>query len=178
MASPWRVLATEGFLLLGFCCGIAGARHQDSEAELLARIQRTTDPVKRARFEIRLGRLKLEQTISAYQAGHIEQAERLVGAYSARMMGAWETLQRSGRDAAHHPSGFKELDIELREDARLLEDLAHRVGYENRAPVEKVKKEIEEVRAEVLRVLFPGERPHRAKPAPSRGGNLDFRQVG
>ena len=63
------------------------------------------------------------------------------------------------------PQGFKELDIELREDARLLEDLKRRISYFERDPLEKAEKEVEQVRAEVLQALFPAARaPEAAKP--------------
>jgi hypothetical protein len=148
-----------GSFLLAFLCGGAGsARHADSEEDLLARIQRENDPVRKAKYEIRLGRVKLEQAIDAYDQGHLEQCQKLLAAYLERMRGSWETLRSSGRRASRHPQGFKELDIALREDGRLLDDLKRRIPALDRGPAEKTAQEVEELRSEVLRVLFPAER--------------------
>ena len=159
-----RVLVAAGLFFLGsLCARIASARHQESEEDLLGRIQRESNPVKRAKYEIRLGRLELNQAIEANNQGHLEQCQQLLGVYIGRMKSSWETLRGSGRRAARQPQGFKELDIALREDARLLEDLKRRVPTLDREPVEKAAQEVEQIRNEVLRALFPSEPPAKGK---------------
>src|SRR5438034_4260620 len=98
------------------------AGRQDSEEDLLARIQREQNPVKKAKYEIRLGRVKLTQAIAAYGAGDVDRCNGLVAAYLAQIKTAWTRLQSAGRNAVKKPEGFRELDIALREDARLIED--------------------------------------------------------
>ncbi len=134
----------------------------DSEEELLARLQQEKNPVKKAKYDIRLGRLKLLKAIEAYGKGEVEQGQQLLGAYLDRVRDSWETLRNSGRKAERQPQGFKELDIALREDTRLLEDLKHRVAFAEREPVENAALEADRIRGEVLRALFPGERPRGA----------------
>jgi hypothetical protein len=135
------------------------ASTRDSEEQLLARIQSERNPIRKAKDQIRLGRMKLDQAIVAYGQGNAESGERLLAAFLGQMNDAWQTLHNSGRNAARQPQGFKELDIALREDARLLEDLGRRVSYFERVPIVKVEKEVEEVRSEVLRALFPALQP-------------------
>jgi hypothetical protein len=159
-------VATALAILPGaFPKGVSPAPVAQAEEELLARIQKERSPVRKAKLEIRLGRVKLHQAIAAYDQGSVERGAELLGAYVERMKSAWQTLRDSGREAARQPQGFKELDIALREDARLIEDLKHRLPYLDRGVVEKAGQEIERVRAEVLRALFPAERP------PARGKN-------
>jgi hypothetical protein len=129
---------------------------RDSEEQLSARIQSEHNPVRKAKFQIRLARIKLDQAIAAYGEGKTELGAQLLTTFLEGMHSAWQTLHDSGRNAARQSQGFKELDIALREDARLLEDLGHRLSYFDRVPVEKAQKEVEEVRSEVLRALFPG----------------------
>ena len=120
------------------------ARQPDTEQDLVARIQRETSPVKKAKYQVRLGRIKLLEA---------------VGSYFEQMKTSWATLRGSGRRPVRQPQGFKDLDIALREDSRTLEDLRHRVPYSDRDPVEKAAQEVEQLRGEVLRALFPSERP-------------------
>jgi len=161
-----RLLARAAVLVIlaGALPGSAAARTRDTEEQLLAHLQSEHNPVRRAKYEIRLGRMKLEQSFGAYEQGNMERGGPLLDAYLERMKDAWQELHSSGRNAARQPQGFKELDIALREDTRLLEDLRHRIPFDDRGPVEKVAKEIEGIRSEVLRALFPAER------SPATGG--------
>ena len=160
-----RMLLTIGFLLLGLPVFLA-VKPTDTEEHLLARVQKETDPVKKSKGVTRLARIKLEQAIQAYGHGSIEQGAQLVTVYLGRIKDSWQILKSSGRNAARAPGGFKELDIELREDARLLDDLKRRVSYFERDPIEKAAKEVEQARAEVLQALFPAARaPEAAKPS-------------
>lgn len=135
------------------------ARHQDNEADLLAHIQRETNPVRKAKYEIRLGSLKLQQAISAYDHHQLDQGQALLDEYRTQMSKAWGLLQSSGRDASRKPDGFKQLDIALRENSRLLTDLRHRVPYMDRGPLDRVTQELDKTQNEVLIALFPGMKP-------------------
>jgi len=164
------IRAAVWVVLVGLCPGVATARTRETEEQLLARLQAENNPVRKAKVEIRLGRLKLEQAIEAYEQGNVEAGATLLDAHLGRMKEAWQTLGGSGRNAARHSQGFKELDIALREDIRRLEDLKHRIAFDDRRPAEKVSKELESIRSEVLRALFPaGGAPATGTPAPSPG---------
>jgi hypothetical protein len=149
-------LAAAGLALGGALLPPASsARQRETEAQLLAHIQKEHNPVKKARYETELGRIKLHQASQAYDQGNVERGAQLLHSYAERMKSSWQTLRDSGRNAVQQPRGFKELEMALAEDARVLEDLRHHVAYFDRAPVDKVAQEIEEVRSEVLRALFP-----------------------
>jgi len=164
----WRAFFSIAFLLTGvpaFLAGASSAPPSETEAQLLARMQNEHDPVKKSKQETRLARIKLRQTIQTYEQGNIEQGAQLLSAYLDRIKDSWQILKSSGRNAAHASQGFKELDIELREDARLLDDLKRRVFYFERDPIEKAAKEVEQARAEILQALFPAAgAPEAAKP--------------
>ena len=146
-------------LCLACCLALSAAtllaRRADKEDDLLARLEHETDPVKHAKLEIRLAHVKLMQAMESFGHGNITGSKELLGVFLNRLHSAWSTLQKSGRPAHKRPQGFKELDIELREDARYLEDLKHRFPYAEREPVEKVAHEVDDLRNEVLKALFP-----------------------
>jgi len=167
----WRALLSIAFLLIGapvFFAGPPSPRQSEAEARLLARLQKARDPVKKSKVETRLARLKLRQAIEAYERGNIEQGAQLLSIYLGRIKDSWQALRSSGRNAARDPRGFKELDIELRQDARLLGDLQRRIPYFDRGPIEKAEKEVEQSRAEVMQALFPVARPQEAAKPPAR----------
>jgi len=149
--------------MLGLACAeVCPAYPKDKEAELLRKLAREQKPEKKAKYEIRLARLKLQQAMDAREQGDFEGTVKLLKAYSERISSAWHILRTSGRDARKKPSGFKELDIEIREDGRYLEDLRHTFSVMDREPVERVIQEVERIRAEVIKALFPT----MARPAP------------
>jgi hypothetical protein len=134
---------------------------RDNERDLLTRIARERNPVKKAKYEVRLARVKLFQAMEALDRKDVEGSQKLLRDYLERLKSAWATLQSSGRSAHRKPQGFKELDIELREDARYLEDLKHRFSYLDRGPVEKTAQEVEHLRSVVLKALFPPPQPRK-----------------
>lgn len=138
-------------------------RHVDTEEDLLPRIQRETDPAKKAKYQIRLARLKLESAITSCEKDDHEKCREFLGAFLDLMKNSWRGLQTSGRKAVKQPQGFKELDIALREDGRLLEDLKRRIPYEDRGEIDKVIQDADRIRMEVLKALFPVERGQEAE---------------
>jgi len=159
--SVW--LAVLMMCLAGWC-----AMGRETEAQLLQRIQRQQNPVKKAKDEIKLARLKLTQVRDAYAQGHIEAGAKLLGTFVDTMKTSWKLLQDSGRKASKQPEGFRELEIALRENVRLLQDLGRTVSYFDRAPLMNAAQELEQMRYEVLHALFPGNPPrtHKGSPAP------------
>ena len=174
MVSPLRVQGAAVLFLIVFS-SVPGpaplaARHPDTEDDLQARIEREPNPVKKAKFEVRLGRVKLTQAIAAYDKGDLDRSNALAAAYLAEMKGAWQRLRGTGRNAVKKPEGFRELDIALREDARALDDLAHRIPYNDRGPVTEVAHEVDKLHGEVLAALFPPEAPSRSKKRSAPSG--------
>jgi len=163
MVSLGRVLRTGVWLIAAAALLGAASRipRRDNEQDLLNRLQQETRPVKKAKYEIRLARLKLLEATDAMDRSEPEKIRELLSLYLAHIHTSWQLLQSSGRNAFRKPEGFKELDIALRRDDRMLTDLGHRLPYFERGDVENAAKEIEQIRAEVIKVLFP--------PARSRG---------
>jgi hypothetical protein len=148
-------------------------RRPDSEQDLLDRIQREQNPVRRAKLELRLGRLKMQQAVDAYGQGRIDQGKSLLDGYLDRVKSCWQTLKGSGRNAVKQPQGFRELDIALREDSRTLEDMSKRISYFDREPVEQTMQEMNHVHDEVLHALFPSLPAAPEKPPPVQPPKTD-----
>lgn len=135
--------------------GSPPARRRETEEELLTRMEQERNPVKKAQYEVRLGKVKLLQAIEAYGAGNHERCLELLGVHSEHVRNAWAGL----RAASRKQKGFREMDLALREQARLIEDLRHRVASEDREAVGKAGQEVEDIRNELLRALFPPTKP-------------------
>ena len=150
LSLSWAVLG----ILLGNSC----ASGRETEAQLLQRIQAEQNPVKKAKDEIKLAKLRLAQVQDAYSQGDVEAGAKLLATFVEDMKASWKLLQASGRKAVKQPDGFRDLEISLREDERLLLDMGHRLAYFDREPVDKATQELERMRQEVLQALFPSDK--------------------
>jgi hypothetical protein len=170
---------TVGALLvaLSMRAGVGTAsppKSRDEEEKLSSKLQHEQNPIKKAKLETQLGRLKLEQAFSAYDQGHFDQCWKLFDVYLAHMNSAWADLEASGHEAAKKPDGFKQLDIALRESRRDLGDFETHITFEERQAAEKITAQTVELRNRVLNVLFPGAAPKKKKGSLAGHGPPDF----
>ncbi len=147
------------------------AFRNDTEQDLLPRIEREQDPVKKAKLEVRLAHLKLTRGEEACQKDDHDACHQLLDAYLEAARSSWKHLQSSGKNAVKSPSGFRELDIALREDEHDLEDLKRRMPIEDRDVLDPVIQETEKLHNEVFGALFPSGagRSKEKKSAPPTG---------
>lgn len=162
---------------VGLACALcfsptsARARHKDTAAGLTAQIQRQKKPVKKAKLEVRLGQLEIDQAGDAYDHQQIPQAQKLLSASATEMQDAWSLLKGTGRNAAKKPDGFMQLEMGLSESIRVLHELRRRTFYLYRGPVNGTIKTLSQMHSQVLLALFPGAAP----PGPTRPGKAATR---
>ena len=128
------------------------------------KLNRLTDPVDRTKTDIAIAEILLSLASDAIKTGEPEALGKRLNEYVETIRDAHQTMVKTGRDAHKKPKGFKELEIALRRQIRMLEDLARGVTFDQRDPVEKAKEEASDIREDVLKALF-GE-----QNAPSRKG--------
>jgi len=153
-----------GLLTLGYVVAFgaltvpcaSSAHHPESEPELLARLANESNPAKKAKIEIRIGSLKLEQAAAAYNREEVEAGAKLLDSYLGWMKQAWNLLHDSGRDASHRPQSLIDLDIALREDVSKLADLRVHTPLADRSPLERIGAETDALHTRVLAALLPG----------------------
>jgi len=150
--------------ILGTLFACTHVMGRDTEEQLLRQLRSESNPVKKAKIEIKLANLKLDEVRDAYSEGHPEAGAKLLGTFLAEMKISWKLLQDSGREAWKHSDGFRELEISLRENGRALEDLARGVSYYERSPLTEAAQEMDRMHSEVIKALFPGRNPKGIPP--------------
>lgn len=162
------VVACLAMLAGGRTLSLRAARN-DTEEKLLPKIQSEQDPIKKTKLEIRLARVKLLQAMEACHKDDHAACSEWLGSYLELVRSSWKDLQSAGKNPVKHPSGFRELDIALREDARTLEDSKRELPLEDRAKFDPVMAEVNKIHDEVFAALFPttGPRPPKKKPGES-----------
>jgi hypothetical protein len=162
------VVAAACLAILGqpFAHAMPG-RKDDKEPKLIAKIEQETNPGKKARLQLRLAKLKLEEADQAYRSRNFEDGKALLKQYLDEVRNSWATLQGAGSAMRKHLGALKALEISLRENDRLLEDLRHRVPYPESDFVKEIEKESSEVHNQVLEAIFPGGYTPKGKRKPS-----------
>jgi DNA gyrase/topoisomerase IV subunit A len=170
------VAAVLCFITLGQpCCYASPGRakeNKEKEEKLVAKIGRENNPGKKARLQLRLARMKLIEASEAYDHNDLEKGWALLQEYRKQIDASWTTLKESRRGVSKHFEAYKRLEIGLREDARVLEDLRHRVPYPESDSIEKIAKESIQVHSQVLGVLFPPGRPPQKSKKPGRSSGV------
>jgi hypothetical protein len=140
-----------GLLLLAIMCTWpAAASHSDETPERLrARIATEHDPVQRARLEIHLADMVLDQTCKLY-AEDIEKGAASLKEMLSLSEHAYEDLFSTKRDPRSKPAGFKESEILMRQFARKLDDLRQTLPFDDRAPVEKALARVRDMHEDLL----------------------------
>jgi hypothetical protein len=118
------------------------------------KLNRQTDPVDRTKTYIAISEILLSLASDSVKNGEPEALGKHLTEYLSTVRDAHQTMMKTGRDAHRKPKGFKELEIALRRQIRMLDDLGRTVTYDHRDPVDKAKAEVSGIREDVFRALF------------------------
>ena len=118
------------------------------------KLNRQTDPVDRTKTLITVSEILLSLASDAIKTGEPEVLDKRLSEYVEAIRDAHDAMMKTGRDAHKKPKGFKELEIALRRQIRMLDDLSRTVTFDQRDPVDKAKKEASDIREEVFKALF------------------------
>ena len=120
----------------------------------LEKLKRTTDPVDRTKIDIYISEILLSLVGDAVRSGEPEALGRRLGEYVDTIEDAHQAMMKTGRDAHRKPKGFKELEISLRRQIRILDDIGRGLTYDQREPVDKAKQQASDIRDDLLKALF------------------------
>jgi len=118
------------------------------------KLKRATDPVDRAKTDIKISEILLSLTSDAAKNGDLETMQQRLTEYTSAIQDAHETLMKTGRDARKKPHGFKDLEISLRRQINQLKDIGGALTVDEREPVEKTRTEASRIRDDLLKALF------------------------
>jgi hypothetical protein len=130
-----RFLQMAG-LILATTIFLGAQAKQNHAADFLARFDKESDPLRKARMMPQYGDLEFQEIHHAVEEGDFPRALEHLKTY---------------RDQA----GFKQLQISLRGSLRRLDDLIVRLASDDARPFQDLRKDLEELDRHVVRELFP-----------------------
>ncbi len=159
-----RSIGRSLIILLAFVpasCTLRSASLQGQFDRRLERLERErdklkklTDPVDRTKTDIAISEILLSLVTDAVRTGEPEALVKRINEYVDTIQDAHQTMAKTGRDAHKKPHGFKDLEIVLRRQIRMLDDIGKSLTFDQRQPVDRAKQEASDIREDLLKALF------------------------
>jgi hypothetical protein len=150
-------------ILLGGC-GVrlnkmTAAKRAERMATERGRLSELTDPVERTKSYILISNILLSFASDAVKDGTTEELAVLLDQYVTAIRSARDTMVASKRDAERRPQGYRDLELALRAHTQTLRDLGRQLLVDQREPVDRAAAAASSIREELLRLLFPQQKP-------------------
>jgi hypothetical protein len=155
----------SGFLLLSLLIASGAiARAQDPTlGKLEAQYQIETNTVRKAKLLAKLGPLETDEAARKMNANEDEKAFAGLERYRDEVRQTADALAATQVNASRHPSGFKELQIGLRESLRRLGDLVPVVPSDEQPRLEGLRSDLATIQNSLIEALFPSPKEKRGK---------------
>jgi hypothetical protein len=144
---------------------------QDAIEPFRTRFTRETDPIRKAKILIQLGDAEFREIQKNTGSDNAQEALVLLRQYRDEAQACQKALEATGRIPEKHPSGFKELQISLRESLRRLDNVIADLSGDEQKPFRDVRQELDQMDRRLIHQLFPrrlepAEEPQPEKPTP------------
>ncbi|HET6932957.1 MAG TPA: hypothetical protein VFI45_21715 [Candidatus Acidoferrum sp.] len=147
------------------CNGALGAA--DKLKELQEHFDRNTHAGAKIKDLQKLGAAEFDAATQASKTGDFIAVGLIFEKYRDNVRQAFELLRKQEPDADRHPGGYRQLELEVRQGIREVEDTLLVAPEDVRPPLEIVRKDLIDVDDALIRHLFPRRTkdPEKAPPA-------------
>jgi len=134
------------------CC-VAGAA-TDKLGEMQARFDHENNPVRRAKLLEKLGDAEFDEARRAFKANDLSTVGMVLEKYRDNVRVALEGLKKKRADAQKDSNGYRQLEIHVRRGIREADEIILRVPEEYQPPLEIVRRDLDSMDRELIRMLF------------------------
>jgi len=152
-------------LLAAAICAAPALAGQPLE-RLREEFRQETDPVRRAKLFPKFGSALLAEMRKQEEAKQYDRVLPLFLEYHDCAEAAYSGLAATGRDPGKKSAGFRELEMHLRTSLHPLNDIVFGMPFDEREPLRKPQKDLEDLDSRLVKELFPRE-PQADKAPPS-----------
>ena len=147
-----KKIRSAALLTLFVCAPLAA---QDRLTVEMAQYQHEADPVHKARYLAKLGDDQVELAKKQLKSGEDVDSLHTLELYRDEVRETVAGLKAAGADAEKRPSGFKELQISLRETVRHIDDLIFTLPVDKRPFFRAVRDDLAKEQNDLIDALFP-----------------------
>jgi hypothetical protein len=154
--------AASLILLAAWGAGPVRLPAADSVAELQARFDRETNSGRKAKLLAKLGNVQFTDSRRAGDAGDYQTVGLLMEKYRDNVREAIQLVRKDHPRAEKDYGGYRVIEVSVRKSLRELDETILVAPQDYRPPLQIVRKDLEEIHEELLRLLFPrrpGEKP-------------------
>jgi succinate dehydrogenase flavin-adding protein (antitoxin of CptAB toxin-antitoxin module) len=134
------------------CC-VAGAA-VDKLSEMQARFDHEKNPVHRAKLLEKLGDAEFDEARRAFKANDLSTVATVLEKYRDNVRVALEGLKKKRTDAQKDSNGYRQLEIHVRRGIREADEIILRVPEVYQPPLEIVRRDLDAMDRELIRMLF------------------------
>jgi succinate dehydrogenase flavin-adding protein (antitoxin of CptAB toxin-antitoxin module) len=135
------------------CC-VAGAAAVDKLAEMQARFDHEKNPVHRAKLLEKLGDAEFDEARRAFKVNDLSTVGTVLEKYRDNVRVALEGLKKKRTDAQKDSNGYRQLEIHVRRGIREADEIILRVPEEYQPPLQIVRRDLDSMDRELIRMLF------------------------
>lgn len=159
-----RLFILASAALLSWGVALAAA---DKLKELQTHFDRETHAGAKIKVLQKLGAAEFDAATQASKANDYVGVGLIFEKYRDNVRQAFELLRKQEPDADRHPGGYRQLELEVRQGIREVEDTLLAAPEDVRPPLEIVRNELIETDDALIRLLFPrrSKDPEKAHPS-------------
>jgi hypothetical protein len=140
---------------LAAALSVATVSPQAALDDLRGRYSRETDPVRKAKLLPKLGDAEFVAVQKQLADGNVTDALTAVRQYRDQAQSCLTALDAHESDPEKHSSGYKQLQISLRESLRRLNDMMASLTGDEQKPFRELRNDLEQLDRHVIHELFP-----------------------
>ncbi|HEV2288740.1 MAG TPA: hypothetical protein VGR81_07295 [Candidatus Acidoferrales bacterium] len=144
-----------------FVAAAQSARVQKEIARHQAEYASETDPVRKAKIVVKLGRAENKAAQQSADIENFVEALDFMKDYEQKASETDRMLDKTGVNPESHSNGFRQLQISVRENLRTVRQIANRAPFDQRQPFLDLAKHLDALNQKLLAELFP-RRPREA----------------
>jgi hypothetical protein len=156
------------FMLAAACLFSAGLRGADKLKDLQNNFDKETHAGQKIKELDKLGQAQFMAADNEANSGHVDSAVLIFEKYRDNVRAAFELLRKQEPDVDKHSSGYRHLELGLREGLREVEDFMLIAPEPMQPPLRIVHKDLLEMDDALINLLFPrrAPEPQKVPPAP------------
>jgi hypothetical protein len=142
-------------VVLAAALSFASVYPQTALDDLRGRYTRESDPIRRAKLLPKLGDAEFQEVQKQVTDGSLPDAIAGIRQYRDQVQTCVSDLDAREPDPEKHPSGFKQLQISLRESLRRLDDMMASLTGDEQKQFRELRNDLEKMDRHVIHELFP-----------------------
>ena len=150
------------FVLISSTC-LCDDKLASEYSKLQDRLTRENNPVGKVNILIKMSNINLQSAAQWIKKEEFNEASLHLKKYSGVINQALETLKASHRNAQKNPSGFREFEISLRKQLRILADLKSHYSFDRTDDINQVIATAESAQEAMFVEIFGEENTGRGK---------------